>query len=76
MILSLSTKGAGLISPVNFERGSTFGLKIRNEAKTVSRTCQAEVVHVRPFTGGNWIIGAEFVERLSREQVQELKTQC
>jgi hypothetical protein len=76
MILSLSTKGVGLISSVLFDRGSILSLDMTNEAKTISRTCRAEVVQVRPFSGGNWIVGAEFLEPVSHKQVQALTGRC
>jgi hypothetical protein len=75
MILSLSTTGVGLISSALFDRGSTFSLDLTNESLTISRMQLARVVHVRPISDGNWIVGAEFLEPLSRNQVQEL-TAC
>jgi hypothetical protein len=55
-----------------FKRGSTFSLDMANREGTICCTRVARVVHVRPASGGRWIIGAEFTEPLSRSQVQEL----
>jgi PilZ domain len=72
LVISLSTHGAGCVTPCFVERGKTVRLELTNAAKTVWHTRTARVVHARPVGAGNTIIGCEFLDTLGKEEFQSL----
>ena len=72
LVISLSTHGAGCITPCSIPRGKIVRLELTNGAKTVWHTRSARVVHARPAGVGNAIIGCEFLTPLEKEEYREL----
>jgi hypothetical protein len=73
LVISLSTRGAGIFSPQAFAKGSIIRLRIANRANTLSYSRLVRLVHARP-TRHNWIFGCEFLSSLTDDQLGELKS--
>jgi hypothetical protein len=72
LVISLSPNGAGLIAPRAFPRDSTFMITLFNRAKTAHYTRCARLVHGRPVSRGNWIMGCEFQSILEDGEFRDL----
>jgi hypothetical protein len=69
---NISTTGIGLRVGEPLKPGIVLVLKLQNADHRLSRPLPARVMHATPQPEGDWLIGCQFVRRLSEEDMQAL----
>ena len=69
-VRNVSTTGLGMRICYPFKPGTA--LEVRLQESRVSRSLQVRVVHAIDLTDGNWLLGCEFTQPLTEEEVSQL----
>ena len=68
----VSTSGIGLVAGTKIEAGTQVVLELKSTTFLPTLALPARVAHATPRASGSWLIGCQFDEPLSDEQVQSL----
>ena len=71
-IRDLSTTGIGLVLHTPFETGTSLTIELINPSKKFSRKIPVRVVHACAQPGGCWLVGFQFNDQVSSEELQAL----
>lgn len=71
-IVDISTTGIGVILRQRFPSGTLLTIELQNSGGDVSRTLQTRVVHATPHLDGGWVLGCEFVNPLTEQDLRSL----
>jgi hypothetical protein len=71
-IRDVSTHGIGLIADRRFERKTLLIVEVRGGDPDIRSPIVARVVHVSALPARNWLIGCEFLSKLSDAEVQAI----
>jgi serine/threonine protein kinase len=69
----ISKHGISVVLGYQFEPGTLLAIEVRNASSGVPRTLQARVVHVRPRTGGKWLLGCSLAGELSEKELEAMR---
>ena len=68
----LSASGIGLILSKSLDIGLFVNIQLKSPNSNKSYSIPAHVVHATDQSSGEWIIGCEFVTRLTSDEVDDL----
>jgi hypothetical protein len=71
-VRDISTGGMGLVTGSKVEPGTHLVLELKSAAFLPTLALPARVAHATPRASGSWLIGCQFDQPLSQEQVQSL----
>jgi hypothetical protein len=71
-ILDLSTRGAGMLLPVPLQLDSEFMLQIHSTDGKRRYEVRSRVIHVTPQDDGEWLVGGEFTEAITEDDLDAL----
>src|SRR5262245_58947426 len=71
-VLDLSARGAGLLLPQPLEADTLLVLHLKSTAGDRCYGLPSRVVHATTQVGGEWLIGCEFADPLSAEDLDVL----
>jgi hypothetical protein len=71
-VRNISTGGISLIISRSFEPGSVIDVHLMNTRRKTSRQLDVKVVYAVEYPDGEWILGGEFVHRLSGDDLKAL----
>ena len=71
-VLNLSIKGAGVLLPRPLNAGTYFVLHVKNTAGDRYYELPGSVVHATTQGTGDWLIGCEFADPLSADDLEAL----
>jgi hypothetical protein len=69
-VLDASPGGLSLLSPRQCERGVILGVEAPGTAMPRARPVLVRVVHDRPCSANEWILGCELAEQISAQELQ------
>jgi hypothetical protein len=69
---NISTTGIGLRVSEAIKPGTVLVIKLQSADRRLSRPLPARVMHATPQEEGGWLVGCQFVRRLSEEDMQAL----
>jgi hypothetical protein len=71
-VLNLSAGGAGLLSDQALEENALLLVQMRSSAGNRFYELPARVVHCTAQINGDWLVGCEFAEKLSPDDLEAL----
>ena len=71
-VRDISTGGIGLVTSTKVEPGTHLILELKSVAFLPPRTLPARVAHATPRASGSWLIGCQFDQPLSGEELRSL----
>jgi hypothetical protein len=71
-IRDISLRGVGLLLSRRFERGTILVIELQGTGKVCERMMIARVIHATPQESGDWIVGCEFINPLSDEDLKDM----
>ena len=71
-VLDLSVTGAGLSLPKALNAGTFVAIQLRSTTTKKTYELPAYVVHATVLANGDWLVGCEFVQALSKEELDDL----
>jgi hypothetical protein len=71
-IENISSTGIGLRVDDPLKPGVVLVIKLQSTDRRLSRPLPARVMHATPQPEGDWLVGCQFVRRLSDEDMQAL----
>src|SRR5262249_32657237 len=71
-VRDISVNGIGLIQSSGIEPGTVLTIEMRTKTQGASQALLARAVHATKRTESSWLVGCEFLTRLTAEQVREL----
>jgi hypothetical protein len=71
-ILDISAGGVRMLLNRPFEAGTVLTLQLENAEQTSTRTLLVHVVHVRPHSHSEWVVGCAFDSKVSEEDARAL----
>jgi hypothetical protein len=71
-IQNISATGIGLRIGQPIKPGAVLVIKLQTTDRRLSRPLPARVMHATPQTEGDWLVGCQFVRKLSDEDMQAL----
>jgi hypothetical protein len=71
-VRDISVSGIGLVATNKIEAGTPLIIELKSVALLPTLTLPARVAHATPRASGSWLIGCQFDEPLTDEQVQAL----
>jgi hypothetical protein len=74
-VRDLSTTGIGLLVRQPIKPGSVLILSLEVRECRLPRPLPVRVMHAAPADEGNWLVGCQFVRRLSEPELQILQGQ-
>jgi hypothetical protein len=69
---NLSATGVGLLVDRPFKPGTVLVLGLQTRHRRLSRPLPARVMHASTAEGGKWLVGCQFVRKLSEAELQVL----
>ena len=71
-VCDISITGIALVVRRPFEPGTTLTLAFRDTSFKVEHTLHVRVVHLKPRSRSEWLIGCAFEQQLTADQVRAL----
>jgi hypothetical protein len=71
-VRDLSATGIGLLVDRQLKPGSVLILNLQTGSQRLARPLPVRVMHSSPAPEGNWLVGCQFVRRLSEPELQVL----
>ena len=71
-VLDISAGGVCMILNRPFEAGTVLTLQLENAEEKCTRTLLVHVVHVRPYSHSEWMVGCAFDSKVSEEDARVL----
>jgi serine/threonine protein kinase len=71
-VRDLSVGGIGLLLARRFEPGTLLTVELRSSDRSLTRSLQIRVTHVKRSGRGRWFVGAAFTEKLGKEELRKL----
>jgi hypothetical protein len=71
-IHNLSATGIGLRVQQPLKPGMGLVILLQSRRRQLSRPLAVRVMHATPLADGDWLLGCQFVRRLSEQDMQEL----
>jgi hypothetical protein len=72
-VRDISDKGIGLILHREFDPGVELSIELPAEVNHPLRSLRVSIVHVTALEEGQWLVGCEFVQELSQEDMDALR---
>jgi hypothetical protein len=67
-VRDLSPRGIGLLLERRLEPGTRLSIALNSTSQDVSKTLEADVIHVSPQSGQVWLTGCSFVSTLNDDE--------
>jgi hypothetical protein len=71
-VRNLSATGIGLLVNHPLKAGNVLILNLQSGLQRLARPLPVKVTHASPLSEGNWLVGCQFVRRLSGPELQVL----
>jgi hypothetical protein len=72
VVRDISTTGISMVIKYQIKPGTVLVIRLQSTNRRLSRPLPVRVMHATAQTGGHWLIGCDFVRRLSDNDLEDL----